>query len=429
MIGSTGVLMRVAEDGVLTDWFRKPHPKFGTSHRIVNLVFILQMTTIIATRGNIITLGEAYAFGVIWSFTFNSLAMLVLRWKYHGERGWKVPPNLRIGKYELPIGLISVFLVLLSIAIVNLFTKSIATMSGIVFAAAFFIIFSISERQNMRKHALTARQMKDHFQLEHQDTVSRESAALRPGGVMVTMRDAANPLALKWTLSRTSTEEQDVVVISVRMVGAGGPEFLSVEDQSFSEHEQTIFTKAVSVAESFGKKVSLLVVPASDVFAALAQGANSLEMDSVVSGVSTRMTAEDQAFHMGQAWEALPEPKRQFNFYIIGPDGAVKVFYIGPHAPALSPDDVQLVHRLWVNMRRDPSVPDLHHSDIITYALTRLAGQYAREKMEILRDLRNYRAAEAPAAQRIGSQNFTGTPPASPPPAQPPQPPKTLRPL
>jgi hypothetical protein len=246
---------------------------------------------------------------------------------------------------------------------------------------------------------------------------------------MVTMRDAANPLALKWTLSRTSTEEQDVVVISVRMVGAGGPEFLSVEDQSFSEHEQTIFTKAVSVAESFGKKVSLLVVPASDVFAALAQGANSLEMDSVVSGVSTRMTAEDQAFHMGQAWEALPEPKRQFNFYIIGPDGAVKVFYIGPHAPALSPDDVQLVHRLWVNMRRDPSVPDLHHSDIITYALTRLAGQYAREKMEILRDLRNYRAAEAPAAQRIGSQNFTGTPPASPPPAQPPQPPKTLRPL
>jgi hypothetical protein len=37
----------------------------------------------------------------------------------------------------------------------------------------------------------------------------------------------------------------------------------------------------------------------------------------------------------------------------------------------------------------------LHHSDIITYALTRLAGQYAREKMEILRDLRNYRAAEA----------------------------------
>jgi hypothetical protein len=424
MIGSTGVLMRVAEDGVLTDWFRKPHPKFGTSHRIINLIFFLQMFTIIATRGNVITLGEAYAFGVIWSFTFNSLAILVLRWKYHGERGWKVPPNLRIGKVEIPIGLLSVFLVLLSIAVVNLFTKSVATVSGLIFAAGFFIIFFVSERQNLRKHAATARQMKDLFQLEHQETVSRESAAIRPGGVMVSMRDAANPLALKWALSRTSTEEQDVVVISVRIVGVGGPEFLSAEQQSFSEHEQMLFTKAVSVAESFGKKVSLLVVPAGDVFAALAQGANSLEMDSVVSGASSRMTAEDQAFHMGQAWEALPEPKRQFNLCIVAPSGEVKVFYIGPHAPALSPDDVQLVHRLWVNMRRDPSVPGLHHSDIITYALTRLAGQYAREKQEILRDLRNYRAAESPASLRLGVQS-NGNLPTGPPAALPPLPPKT----
>jgi amino acid transporter len=408
MIGSTGVLMRVAEDGVLTDWFRKPHPKFGTSHRIVNLIFALQMFTIIATRGNVITLGEAYAFGVIWSFTFNSMAMLVLRWKYHGERGWKVPPNIKIGKTEIPIGLFCVFLVLLSTAVTNLFTKSIATVSGIIFAAAFFIIFTVSERANLRKHALTARQMKDHFQLEHQDVISRESVAVRPGGVMVTMRDANNPVALKWVLARTKTEDRDVVVMSVRMMGAGGPEYLSAEDQSFSEHEQMLFTKAVSVAESFGKKVSLLVVPAGDVFAALVQGANSLEVDSVVSGQSTSMTAEDQAFHMGQAWEVLPEPKRQFNFYVVGSNGETKVFYIGPHAPTLGPDDVQLVHRLWLNMRRDPSVQDLHHSDIITYALTRLAGQYAREKVEILRDLRNYRASESPTL-RIGGQDISAT--------------------
>jgi amino acid transporter len=408
MIGSTGVLMRVAEDGVLTDWFRKPHSKFGTSHRIVNLVFILQMVTIIASRGNIITLGEAYAFGVIWSFTFNSLAMLVLRWKYKGERGWKVPPNITIAGREIPVGLISVFLVLLCVAIVNLFTKSVATVSGIVFAAAFFIIFSVSERENLRKHALTARQMRDHFQLEHQDTISRESAAIRPGGTMVTMRDIDNPLALKWTLSRTSTEEQDVVVLSVRMMGVGGPEFLSAEQQSFSEHEQMLFTKAISVAESFGKKVSLLVVPAGDVFAALVQGANSLEMDSIVSGVSTKMTAEEQAFRMGQAWEALPEPKRQFNFYVIDDKGTAKVFYIGPHAPKLTPDDVQLVHRLWLNMRRDPTVTGLHHSDIITYALTRLAGQYARDKQEILRELRNYRAAEADGTRKLTSPDLSG---------------------
>jgi amino acid transporter len=413
IIGSAGVLMRVAEDGVLTDWFRKPHKKYGTSYRIVNLVFLLQMITILASQGNVIMLGEAYAFGVIWSFTFNNMAMLVLRWKYKGERGWKVPPNLRIGNTEIPIGLISVFLVLLTTATVNLFTKSVATVSGVIFTVGFFIVFAVSERQNLRRHALTARQMKDHFQLEHQETVSRESAAIRPGGVMVTMRDAANPYALKWALSRTSTEEQDVVVISVRLMGAGGPEYLSADQQSFTELEQMLFTKAVSVAESFGKKVSLLVVPAGDIFAALAQGANALEVDSVVSGTSTRMTAGEQAYHLGQAWEALPEPKRQFNFYVVGTSGEVNVFYIGPHAPALSPDNVQLVHRLWLNMRRDPSLQELHHSDIITFALTRLAGQYAREKAEIVRDLRNY-CSSGSQQPRVGSGNPPGIPASAP---------------
>jgi amino acid transporter len=404
MIGSTGVLMRVAEDGVLTDWFRKPHKRYGTSYRIVNLVFVMQMFTILVTRGDVIMLGEAYAFGVIWSFTFNSLAMLVLRWKYHGERGWKVPPNIRIGKTEIPVGLASVFLVLLTTAIVNLFTKSVATVSGIIFAAAFFVIFSISEQRNKKQHALNARQMKEHFQLDHQDVVSRETVAVRPGGVMVSMRDAANPFALKWALSRTSTEEQDVVVLTVRMMGAGGPEYLGPEDQIFSEHEQMVFTKAISVAESFGKKVSLLVVPAGDIFAALVQTANSLEVDSVVSGLSTKMSPEDQAFHIGQAWEALPEPKRQMNFYVINPSGESKVYYLGPHAPSLRPDDVQLVHRLWLNLRRDPSVQDLHHSDIITYALTRLASQYAREKQEIIKDLRGYKSADAPSsALKLGA--------------------------
>src|SRR6202522_2851975 len=401
MIGSTGVLMRVAEDGVLTDWFRKPHKRFGTSHRIINLVFGMQMFTILITRGNVIMLGEAYAFGVIWSFTFNSLAMLVLRWKYHGERGWKVPPNIRIGKTEIPVGLASVFLVLLSTAIVNLFTKSVATVSGIIFAAAFFVIFSVSEKRNAKQHALNARQMKEHFQLDHEDVVSRETVGVRPGGTMVTMRDAANPFALKWALSRTDTDEQDVVVLTVRMMGAGGPEFLGPEDQIFSEHEQMVFTKAISVAESFGKKVSLLVVPAGDIFAALIQTANSLEADSVVSGLSTKMSPEDQAFHIGQAWEALPEPKRQLNFYVINPSGESKVYYLGPHAPSLRPDDVQLVHRLWLNLRRDPSIQDLHHSDIITYALHRLARQYAREKQEIVKDLRGYKSADLPVAHRL----------------------------
>ena len=405
IVGSTGVLMRIAEDGVLTDWFRKPQRKYGTSYRIINLVAGMQLLVIVMTHGNVLIIGEAYAFGVIWSFTFNALAMLVLRWKFRGERGSKVPLNLRIGKTEIPLGLISVFLVLLSTAMVNLFTKSVATVSGVIFAGAFFIIFSLSERDNKKRHDLATRQMREHFQLEHQDTVGRESLEIRPGAVVVTMRDSATPFALKWALTHTNTDDQDLVVLAARMMGAGGPEYVEASEQLFSEHEQMLFTKAVSVAESFGKHISLLVVPAGDIFAALVQTANSLEAAAVVSGLSSKLTAEEQAYHVGQAWEALPEPKRQFTFYVIKPDGEALSFHIGPHAPAIQPSEVQLVHRLWLNLRRTPGMHDLHHSDIVTYALTRMATEFARDKQETLKGLQNC-IEEVNARRGLGSSRY-----------------------
>jgi amino acid transporter len=388
IIGSTGVLMRVAEDGVLHDWFRKPQRKYGTPTRIINLVAVLQLVTIILSRGDIIVIGEAYAFGVIWSFTFNGLAMLVMRFRYHGERGWKVPINLRIGNTELPIGLLFVFLVLLSTALVNLLTKEVATVSGVIFAATFYLIFTLSEKDNKRRHALAAREMKEHFQLENDDAVSPENLRIRPGCIVVTMRDIRSSGALRWALSRSSEESQDVVLLTARLMGAGGPEYIDTSQLEFTEHEQMIFTQAVSVAESFGRHISLLVVPAGDPFSALVQTANSLEAATVVAGLSSRMTAEEQAFYSGRAWEALPEPKRQFTFYVVMPDGSAKSFHIGPHAPALQPQDVELVHQLWLRFRGDPSMKELHHSDIVTYGLDRLAVQYMANHEEVLEGLK-----------------------------------------
>lgn len=413
IIGSTGVLMRVAEDGVLHDWFRCPSKKHGTPSRIINLVTVLQLFTIIVSGGNIIVIGEAYAFGVIWSFTFNSLAMLVLRWKYHGERGWKVPLNLRVGKIEFPLGLFSVFLVLLSTALINLLTKEVATISGIIFALVFYAIFTLSEKDNERRHALSEQKMQEHFQLEQEDDVSREALQIRPGCVVVTMRDADSPHALKWALSKTTGDNQDIVVLAARLSGAGGPSYIDAADQVFSEHEQEVFTKAVSVAESFGKHISLLVVPAGDVFAALAQTAISLEAASVVAGLSSRMTAEEQAYYMGQAWESLREPKRQFTFYIVLPSGEAQVFHIGPHAPALQADDVQTVHQLWLSLRRNPGMENLHHNDIITYAIAQLAFAYTRDKQDTLKGLQ--RAISSGKTQEgLGAANLPALPQSGP---------------
>jgi amino acid transporter len=388
IIGSNGVLNRISEDGVLTDWFRRPHRKYGTSYRIVNLIVGLQVLTILASRGDVYVLGEAYAFGVIWSFTFNSLAMLVLRFKYKGERGWRVPPNIKIGNIELPIGLLSVHLVLLSTAVVNLFTKQVATVAGLVFSGVFFAIFTLSEHVNKRKFAHAEQQMKEHFQLEHQETIAREAVQVRPGNTLVTVRDYNTLGHLRWALETTDTLEQDIVVMEARLTGYGSAEYDLAMEQIFSDYEQTLFTKAVSVAESYGKTISLLVVPARDVFSAIVQTANSLESSNVVSGLSSKMTGEEQAFRLGQAWEAMPEPKRQFVFQVVRPDKSVETYRIGPHTPTMKTEDVHLVHKIWLDIKKFPGTEDIHHSDIVTLALTRLARDYNLDKDDVLKNLK-----------------------------------------
>src|SRR3989449_758506 len=46
IVGANGVLNRVSEDGVMTDWFRAPHQKYGTTYRMINLIVLLQLVAI-----------------------------------------------------------------------------------------------------------------------------------------------------------------------------------------------------------------------------------------------------------------------------------------------------------------------------------------------------------------------------------------------
>src|SRR5436305_9889362 len=131
IVGSNGVLNRVSEDGILPHWFRVPHRRYGTSSRILNLVVGLQIVTILLSRGDIFVLGEAYAFGVMWSFAMKGLAVLVLRYKQPGEREFRVPLNFTVAGTEVPVGLALVTIVLFALCVINLFTKEVATISGV----------------------------------------------------------------------------------------------------------------------------------------------------------------------------------------------------------------------------------------------------------------------------------------------------------
>jgi hypothetical protein len=326
IVGSNGVLNRVSEDGVLTDWFRAPHRKYGTTYRILNLIVILQVATIIGARGNVYALGEAYAFGVIWSFTFNSFATLVLRFKRPEERGWKVPGNIRVGRVEIPIGIGLIGVILLSIALVNLVTKQVATVSGLAFTMIFFVIFTLSERVN-RRRAERADIALDPFNLDYQGEINSAVVHARPGNALVAVRNPLSLSHLERVLERTDTDRQDVVVMTViPLLGPHSGERDLYRERLFTKYEQQLFTRVVAVAERQGKPVELIVVPSKNVYYAMAQTADRLGSAQIVVGRSSKISVPEQARQFGRYWKRLPErPRRRIMFSVIGPDRTERV--------------------------------------------------------------------------------------------------------
>jgi amino acid transporter len=399
IIGSNGVLNRVSEDGVMTDWFRAPHRKYGTTYRMINLIVVLQLVAIVGSRGNTYTLGEAYAFGVIWSFAFKGLAMLVLRFKDRSHREWKVPFNLRVGGTEVPVGLGVIAAILFSIAGINLITKQVATVSGVAFTLVFFVVFVVSERLNERRRGTDAHVEMDQFRLQPQDVISSETVEVRPGNSLCVVRDYNTLDHVKKALEMTHTGKRDLVVMTVHVMKGpdAGYEDIS-ENQLFTRYEQLLFSRVTAVAEKAGKHVDLLVIPGTNVFDAIAQTAAHLDSADIWAGRSSVMAPDDQAKHIGDAWERLPKkPNRQVTFHVVDPNGASIEFNLGAHVPKLADADIDLIHALWLDATKEGGVEDLHHREIVTVALARLAeemrGPSRAGTLERLRNVPGQRTA------------------------------------
>ncbi len=324
IIGANGVMNRVAEDGVLDPWFQKPHRRYGTTFRIINLITLLQLITVVASRGQTYLLGEAYAFGIVWSFFLKALSVLVLRFQRHDQ------------EYKMPL-----------------------------------------------KNGL------EQFNLDMRPEISTDSIQVRPGCVLVAARDYSRMDHLKAVLQKTNTRKHDIVVMTIRGVStAGTGEYGLNEQQLFTDYERELFTRVVKLAEKEGKPVQLLTVPGVNPFDAMVQTAATLKASRLVSGVSARMDSEELARRIGQAWERLPEPRHAFSLEIIAP-GRPSIFVnLGPHPPRLWPEDVDLVHDIWLELSENFG-SKLHHRDVVGVALRRMNEELrAGNRQSVVADVR-----------------------------------------
>jgi hypothetical protein len=206
---------------------------------------------------------------------------------------------------------------------------------------------------------------------------------VRPGNILVAIRDPRKLYYLREVLRRTDTSRQDVVVMTARLYHrehsfSGSAVYEAAE--IFDHYEQELFTAAVAAAEKEGKPISLLVVPATDVFEAIVLTAQRLDSGTIVCGLSNKLSADQQAKLTGDAWERLPEPRPRLNMEVYSPSGSVHECPLGPHTPRLRAQDVELMHKLWRDITADPQFAGAHHYHIVALALEELQRELTTDQ-------------------------------------------------
>jgi hypothetical protein len=182
-------------------------------------------------------------------------------------------------------------------------------------------------------------------------------------------------------LDRVKTERRDIVVLHVQVLQRSGSSEVEFEtDQLFGSIEQYLFTKALSMAEQRGKPVRLAVVAANDLWDGILRAAVNLQSSTIVLGRSTKMSLAEQARQFGFAWEALPDPRPPFNLEIFTPQGEHEFFLLGPHAPNLTRNEVNLVHQLWLRLGDLVRPEELHHHDVVHFALNEVKQELMEGK-------------------------------------------------
>jgi amino acid transporter/nucleotide-binding universal stress UspA family protein len=300
IIGSNGVLNRVAEDGVMPDWFLKPHRRYGTTYRVLLLIVGMQLATIILSRGNMYTLGEAYAFGVVWSFVFKALAMVVLRFKDRNPREFKVPLNIRIGGVELPIGLSIIFLILLATAVLNLLTKEVATIGGSAFTVIFLSLFMTSEYLHERRRGKAAHLHLEQFNQQTSDEIAPAVLGLKmPYRKLVAIRSTQNLFMLEKTLAETDPETTDVAVMTAQVALRGD---VSTQGPDLDQYNRKLMTAVVDRAEKAGKQVHPLIIRTNNPLYAVVHTAMDINAQELVLGASNAYMADEQIEQIAFYW-------------------------------------------------------------------------------------------------------------------------------
>ncbi len=154
--------------------------------------------------------------------------------------------------------------------------------------------------------------------------------------------------------------------------------------------ERRLLSEVVALAERHGRSVRLLIVPARNVFDAVVATVLRLRSSDVYVGESSTLSAEEQSRLLGEAWEraAKPEPV-DVRLVIYHRSGRADTYHLGAHPPSLTPGDLDLIHRVWLDAVKAVG-PHVHHHDVVRAALTHMEEQLnGPQREEALANIRH----------------------------------------
>jgi amino acid transporter len=85
IIGGYHVFLALADEHFMPDAITWRNRRFGTPHFAIVIATFVPMFVLVSTRGNLLLLGELYAFGLLGAFVLSSLGLDVVRWR-EGDR-------------------------------------------------------------------------------------------------------------------------------------------------------------------------------------------------------------------------------------------------------------------------------------------------------------------------------------------------------
>jgi magnesium transporter len=351
-------LRKLSEQHTLPDALMRPHRRFGTMTGAIDVTAAAVVLIVLASAGQVHWLARAYAFAIAVRLCVKIAGLLRLR---------RLRPAAPYRAATLGLWIAGGVALLLALVLVGAgdvpSLASAALIGGLAFA------FNATGRGDT---VLASDAADDAFDLLSSSDVSLGQVQVRQGNVLVMVRNRRALAHVAAALHEAG--DRDVVAMTARLLG------VDVEDEQGSSADPTraereLFTDVVALAERSNRTVRLLIVPTHNVFDAAVATILRLQSSEVYVGESVTLSADEQAHLLGDAWERAEKPDTlNVRLVIYHNSGRTDVYHLGAHPPSLTPGDLELIHRVWLDAVKAIG-PHVHHHDVVRAALTQMEQQ------------------------------------------------------